>query len=76
MRNFIDRFIHGLWENSTGRFDKSAHAFRRALAHPHGRFGIGCVKIDAAHAGLRSERNERRMQLVHFACAQSESFLR
>ena len=34
------------------------------------------VKIDAAHAGLRGERNERGVQLVHFARAQSEFLFR
>ena len=37
---------------------------------------VGCaplaMKIHAAHARLRGERDERRVQLVHFARAQSE----
>ena len=36
---------------------------------------VGGVKIDAAHARLRGERDEGGVQLVHFARAQTELFL-
>ena len=76
MRDFIDSLCDRLRKNSAGGFDKSAHRFRRAFADAHGRLRAVGVKIDAAHPRLRGERHECRLELVHFARAQSEFLFR
>ena len=76
MRDLVHRFLHRVRKHPAGRLYKTAHRFCCALTYPHGRLRIACVQIDAAHPRLRSERNESRVQLVHFARTQPERFLR
>ena len=69
-------FVTACGNTPPAGFDKTLNRLRRAFANADRRPRSVRVKIDAAHARLRRERHERRLQLVHFARAQSEFFFR
>src|SRR5262249_56402203 len=72
MGNFINGFRDRLRENAAGRFDKSSNRFGRSFTHAHGRLRTVAAQIHTAHASLRGERYERRLQFVHFPRAPSK----
>src|ERR1035437_253632 len=72
--------VHGiqnyLRENTAFAVNQDAHGFRRAFADAPCGLAVNRCEIHAAHARLRSERDELRVGRRDFASAQTKFFLR
>src|SRR5262249_53599254 len=69
-RDLLRRRLHALRKRRAERFDVLLNGIRRALAH------LAIPDVDAAHARMRGERYEARVQRAQVALAQLEALLR